>query len=226
MVLVSPNIVLLIFIIIIIVSALIAWWMKNYANYDKGAFHTFISILTGFGILLVLLFYYNVIVIQAQQQELASIQEISRVNNNVLNGILDGIKNASTIIPNFVLSITPLTNTICVSSAPPDPVTPQTCTEKMVLSYRIFSLWNDVIVSNNFIGICPVAFISNFLQRANSTQLYDEWQVNRLNFITSTQQFGDLLFDYGLQITNQTADEYTSAAQKLIVDPRYIKIFK
>ena len=224
--LVTPNVVLILLIVILLIAGIIAWRAKDYAEYDKGSFHTFIAILAGLGIFITFAFYYGVVDLQQQQQELATIQELARVNNAVLNSVLTEMKSASTIIPNFVLSITPLSNTVCMSSAPEDPVTPENCTEKMVLSYRIFSVWQDVIVSDNFLTMEPIAYIANFLQRANSPQLAQEWTVNKLNFSSATQTFGDLLFEYGLPITNQTPAEYISVAEKLMADPRYTSIFK
>lgn len=223
--LLSSNAALLLFLIILLVAAIISWTTTEYAEYDKGSFHTFISILAGLGIFITFLFYYNVVELQQQQQNLAFIQEISRINDSVLNSVLEEIQNASSVIPNFVLSVTPLTNAVCQSSAPEDPVNPQTCTEKMVLSYRIFSLWQDVTVSDHFPKADPQAYIANFLQRANSTQLYTEWTVNKLNFHTETQTFGDLLFEYGLPITDQVPESYINAANALIADPRYQQLF-
>lgn len=241
MVFVSQNLALIIFAIIITVSALIAWWMGSYANYDKGNFHTFIAILAGLGVFITFLFYMNVILLQGQQQELAAVQELARINDSVLNSVLDGIRQASNVIPNFVLSITPLTNTVCcvgttggtggtgpdvcIIPVETDPVNPQTCTTKMVLSYRIFALWQDVIVSNKFINYNATAYVSNFLQRANSPQLYAQWTVGKIDFSPDTQAFGDLLFEYGLPITIQTPTEYVAVAEKLIADPRYHAIF-
>ena len=223
---ITTNFALILFIVILVIAGVIAWSSKTYGEYDKGSFHTFISILAGLGIFVTFMFYLSVIQLQEQQQELTTIQELGRINNGVLNSMLDEMKTASLIIPNFVLSITPLTSTICKSSAPEDPITPQTCTEKMLLSYRIFSIWQDIIVSDNFLRIEPIAYIANFLQRANSSQLAQEWLVNKLNFSSDTQIFGDLLFEYGLPITNQVPEEYIMTAQKLISDPRYCSIFK
>jgi len=222
---VTPNFAIILFGIIIIISGVLAWRMKNYAEYDKGSFHTFIAVLAGLGVFVTFAFYLSVIELQQQQQALAAIQELSRINDSVLNSVLNEIQESSTIIPNFVLSLTPLTNTICTSSAIEDPVTPQTCTQKMILSYRIFSLWQDIIVSNGFLNIDPTSYIANFLQRANSPQLYQEWTVSKLNFLPSTQSFGDLLFRYGLPITNQTPEEYISVAQQLIADSSYTTVF-
>lgn len=235
MVLVTPNVALLFFAAIIIISAVIAWWMGTYGDYDKGAFHTFIAVLAGLGVFVTFMFYYNLVQLQNQQQQLAALQEFSRINDSLLNSVLDSIRDASDIIPNFVLSITPLTNTVCcptgttggcVIPLDQDPVNPQSCTEKMVLSYRIFALWQDVIMSGKFMGLDAIAYISNFLQRANSQQLYVQWTMSKLNFNNNTEQFGDLLFEYGLPITDQTPQEYMSVAERMIADPRYQNIFK
>lgn len=238
MVLVTPNIALGFFFLIIIVAAVIAWWMGSYADYDKCSFHTFIAILAGLGVFVTFLFYYNVVQLQNQQQELAAVQELARINDSVLNSVLDEIKDASNIIPNFVISITPLTNVVCCSTGATgsgtgtcvievgeDPINPETCTEKMVLSYRIFALWQDVVIGHKFTNFDSIAYVSNFLQRANSPQLYVQWTASRINFDTQTQSFGNLLFEYALPITNQTPEEYVSVAQKLINDPRYKAIF-
>jgi hypothetical protein len=232
MVLVTPVFAIAIFVVIVVVAIVAAWWWVDYTSYDKATFHTFISVLTGLGIIITFLFYYNLLQLQQEQQELAAIQETARINDSVLNNLLDAMLQASTIIPNFVLSITPLTNEVCCANGttgttgctiptPEDLVNPQTCTEKFTLSYRIFSLWQDIIVSNRFLTRSQVPFISNFLQRANSTQLYAQWTAAKLNFNPKTQSLGDLLFEYGLPITEQTPAVYIATAEALIDDPRY-----
>ena len=243
MALISQNQALIFFAVLIIICAAIAFYLGNHKNYDEGRFHTFIAILAGLGIFVTFLFYYNLIQLQGQQQQLAAVQELARLNDSLLNNVLDGINQSVAIIPNFVSSITPLTNTVCcftgftggtgftgstgcIIPTEPDPVNAQTCTEKMVLSYRLFSLWQDVLTSNRYINFDPTAYVSNFLQRSNSNQLYAQWTVTKLNFDSNTQTFGDLLFEYGLPITVQTPEEYISTAQKLIADPRFEQISK
>jgi hypothetical protein len=231
MLLITPALALIIFGIILVIAAIIGWWMNDYATYDKGSFHTFIAVFTGLGVFITFLFYLNLITLQQQQQQLAAIQEMARVNDSVLNSVLNSIVEASTIIPNFVLSITPLTNKVCCDTeecnipVEPDPVNSQTCTEKFTLSYRIFALWQDVLVANHFIHFDPESYVSNFLQRANSKQLFEQWTVNKINFNKNTQSFGDLLFEYGLPIVIQTPEEYTKVAIQLINDPRYKDLF-
>lgn len=225
MLLVTPNLALLVFIVILIIAAVVAWQMAVYSSYDSSRYHTFIAILGGLGVFVTFMFYYNIVTLQQEQMAISALTQLNQLSDGLLNSILVEMKNASTIIPNFVLSLTPLTNTVCNSSAPPDPVTPEACTEKMTLSYRIFSMWQDVVLTNGFINIDPVVYVTNFLQRANSEQLFDQWTVNRLNFVGEAQQFGDLLFEYGLPITDQTPTQYTAAANALVHDSRFTDIF-
>jgi hypothetical protein len=237
--LVTPVIGLIIFGLILLVAILVAFYMKSYETYDRSTFHTFVAIISGFSIFITFMFYWNLLQLQAQQQQLAAVQELARINDSVLNSVLDGITTASAIIPNFVLSITPLTNTACcdtgtggtgnTGAACPipvtqDPITPQTCTEKMSLSYRIFALWQDFITSNRYIHYDATAYVSNFLQKANSPQLYAQWTVAYIDFNTYTQQLGTLLFEYGLPITEQTAANYQAVAEQLVADPRFQEI--
>ena len=240
MALLSETVALLLFAIVIITSIVLSWYMSSHEKYERSQFHTFISILTGLGIFIVFMFYYNVVALQNQQQQLAFVQELARINDSVINTMLDEINQASTIIPNFILSITPLTNAACcfvgstggitsnemnlICTIPvkqADPINPQTCTQKMVLSYRIFSIWQDLILSNNFSNFDATSYVSNFLQRTNSPQLYAQWLVSKIDFNSKTQQFGDLLFEYGLPITEQIPQSYEIAAQNLLADPRY-----
>lgn len=222
---VTPNVALGIFVIIIIMAAVASFMMKDYTTYDKGSFHTFIAILAGLGVFVTFMFYFSVIELQQQQQELAGIQELSRINNAQLNSVLNEINKASKIIPSFVLSITPLSNTVCPNSIPPDTINPVSCTEKMVLSYRIFSLWQDVVISDYFLKVDALSYVAHFLQYANSKQLYSQWKVSRLNFSKQTQQFGDLLFEYGLKIRNQVPQEYIVTAKRLMCTQKYKEIF-
>lgn len=235
MAIVSENFALVVFLAVIIIALVVAWAMGSHEYYESTRFNTFIAILAGLGIIVTMMFYFNLITLQNQQQELAALGELARINDSVLNSVLDSIKVSSGLIPNFVLSITPLTNEICCSTGPtgptgcdisvgPDPVTPETCTQKMLLSYRIFALWQDVITSNRIIKFDATAYVSNFLQRANSPQLYVQWTAAKINFDANTQTFGDLLFKYASPITIQTPEEYSSVAANLIANPQFQEI--
>src|SRR3989338_7834162 len=182
MFLISPFMGIVIFAVIVVVAVIVAWWKRDYGAYDRGAFHTFVAVFAGLGVVVTFIFYLNLIALQQQQQQLTKIQEISTINDSTLNGILESMNSASTIIPAFVLSMTPLTNTICCPGGTTggtacaftpetDPVNPQTCTEKMTLSYRIFSIWQDVLLANSFLEEHQLAYVTSFLQKSNSQQL-------------------------------------------------------
>jgi hypothetical protein len=198
--------------------------MNSYENFDTSRFHVFIAILAGLGVFVTFMFYYNVVGLQQQQQDLSALSELTRLNEN-MNSVLTAIQESSTVIPNFVLTISPLTNSICGATAPTDPITPEACTQRATLSYRIFSVWQDVVISDNFTDVNPVVYVTNFLQRANSNLLFNEWTVSRLNFVDNAQAFGDLLFEYALPITDQTPEVYEKTADMLVADPRFGHIF-
>lgn len=196
--------------------------MQNYKNFDRSWLHTFFVILIGLGIFVTFMFYYNVVSLQNQQQELATVQELARINDSMLNSVLDGIRESSLIIPGFIQSINPLT---LYPEKIVDDNNIQTITQRSNLSYRIFSLWQDSIWSNQLVEVDQTPYITNFLQKANSQQLLREWLINRINFCNKTQLLGNLLFDYGQKITEQVPESYSSAAKELMKDPRYVGIF-
>lgn len=231
MILVSPTAAILFFALLIIGAAILAWWLGNYSDYDSGRFHTFIAIMAGVAVFVTFMFYYNIVALQNQQQEITIITETFRINDGVIDSILYTMQKASLVVPNFVLSLTPLTNTVCCSTGTTgtncqipvgeDPLTPEACTQKMNLSYRIFDLWRDVITSNKIIKFDTLSYVTHFLQYANSSQLYAQWSISYINFDSKTQTFGNLLFQYGLPITIQTPQEYVDVANNLIANPAF-----
>jgi hypothetical protein len=116
-----------------------------------------------------------------------------------------------------------------IPQLPPREATPLTAQEfvtQLSLSYRIFSLWQDVVMTSDFTAHTSATYMTNFLQRANSRPLAAIWRDHKINFSTKTQELGDLLFAYGLPITIQTPEEYTRVSALLTKDPRYLKILK
>jgi hypothetical protein len=222
MAVVSQAFALLVFLLILCISALIAWAMKTYAIYDRSTFRVFISILTGLGVFITFLFYYNVVSLQNDQQKLAFIQELDRIDDSLIDSIMTASNTAANIIPNFVLSINPLCAGECQAVQPgSDPSTTEAYIQKQTLSFRVFTSWKDILVSNVLLKFNALAYITNFLQRANSSQLYAQWVVAKIDFSHNVQTFGDLLFEYGLPIKEQTPESYVTAAHQFIDDPRY-----
>ena len=222
MVLISPNIALFVFLVIIVVAAIIAWAMGTYGEYDKHPIHSFMSILAGLAILVTFLLYYNLIQIQAQQQNLVIVDEISKLNDSLLSRLMLLINKAARKIPGFVSSITPLTR--CGDSIV-DELNAENCTQKTVLSQSIFAIWQEVVIESSIISFEALPINSNFLQRANSKQLFEQWELIKINFNGKTQDYGNLIFEYALPITIQTPEEYVKVATLLIADPRYKAIF-
>jgi len=227
MALISQEFGILVFLVLVILAIVVACWYEKYEVYDKGTFHIFVSVFCSIGVIITFLFYYNLLALQNQEQQLETVQELSRINVSMLDNMLNSINEMSTIIPNFIVSLNPLNvycptgTTGCISE---DPINPKTVTARSTLSQQIFSHWQDVILSNKIKHFDPVSYISNFLQKANSQQLYEEWKLNKINFMQSTQIFGDLLFEYGLKIINQTPEEYQQTASRLSLDPRYTSL--
>lgn len=231
--LLSQNITLIIFIVLIIGAAIISFLYGSYIKYDRGAIHIFFAILTGLGVIVTFMFYYNLVELQWQQQQLIELQAASRIDTSLSENVLKEIKKASLIIPNFIHSIHPLTNTLCndgvnscVVALAEDQATVETHTLKMILSTKIFSVWKDMITTNKVIHFNPKAYISDFLQKANSKQLFAQWMVCKINYSLQVQQFGDLLFEYASKIVEQTPCEYEKAAETLISDKRFTDIHK
>lgn len=219
---ITPQLALLIFICIIIVAAIISIATPNFGSFKASKGHTFLVTLIGLGIFITFLFYYSVVELQQDQTQLAIIQQTSILSDSISDGMMNEIKNASNIVPNFTLSLNPLLS--CAENIGIDSDTPVTCIERMVLSYKIFNVWQLVLIANNFIDYDEESYITNFLQRAHSKQLYDQWVVGKINFNNNTQAFGDLLFEYGKDVKENTPEAYHKAAEKLISDPRYQKI--
>jgi hypothetical protein len=221
--LINQKTALFIFLSIIVASILVAIYFKSFDEFEHNRIRTFITVLGGLGIIITFLLYYNIVALQTEQQETNRLTIIQEINISILNSILKAMNDASSIIPMFVLSLNPLTNSS--TSNVPDPTDPIASTTKTTLSYRIFSLWQDYIWLRDGIEIDSIAYLNNFLQRANSPMLHELWLVSKLNFTNETEALGDLLFEYALPITVQVPQSYIDASAKLIADPRYQNIF-
>lgn len=219
---VTPTVAIVVFVIILVISLLIAFNTKTFKDFDTSRVHIFIIALGGLGVIITFLFYYSVVELQQQDQQRSYLKETSRVSNQFTTKLLTNIRDASSIVPGFVATITPLQNKGITPQ--PDPNTPQVIATRFTLSTQIFSVWQDVIYSKAFLNISQLAFVTNFLQMANSSQLYAEWQNAKINLSDRTQLYGDLLFKYGLPITVQTPEEYVRVATELVNSSEFAHI--
>lgn len=216
--LITPGLVISVFLIILIVCILLANLVK--ANkHRQSQLGLFLLALSGLSVIITLLFYYSVIDLQQQQGIIATIQETQSINTQILNNVYNTFVASSAVIPNFVSLLNPLTP--CNQSAPPDTDSYQACLERSTLSHRIFVTWQDVMTSSTYIRYEWIPILSGFLQWANSPQLFIYWNLLYIDFTENAQAFGNLLFEYGLPITEQVPISYSEAAEKMFNDPRF-----
>lgn len=187
-------------------------------NYDQSRVFVFMSVLAGLGVIITFFFYYGVVELNEEQHRLNVVQETARISNILVEELMWEIVEAGKIVPNFAASVTPLQ---IYSHMTPDPETTDADFAKLFLSYKIFSVWQDLLIADEFTANEPLAYITSFLQRANSRPLFYEWIKHKIDFNSHTQKFGDLLFEYALPITDQRPDIYVDTAKKFLADPRY-----
>jgi len=221
MFLISPTIAILILLFLIGLAIVISYRTKSFEKYEKTRYHTFFSILAGLGIFLTFIFYYNIVYIQQQQQENVSVQEITKINDIINKEILTEIEKVTDIIPKYIASITPLINN---DPGIDDPNSILANTTRVLLSQRIFSLWQYVIESKTLLLYDEVGYISYFLQFANSKLLYKDWNTININYNQNVKTFGNLLFEYALPIKDQINTAYSNAALELIKNKDYQKL--
>lgn len=215
--LVRPSSTVFVLVSVVVVAIILAFLVTP-GEYEGSRVQIFMSILTGLGIVVTFFFYFGTVELNERQQKLAIVQETARINNVLIEELYNELAFASEIIPNFVASVTPVRSSYYV---PPDPTTARAQAEKTFLSEKIFSVWQDILISDEFTANEPLSYITRFLQNANSIQLYEEWLEGKVGFNVKTQKFGDLLFEYALPITDQRSEVYLNLAEKFIKDPRY-----
>lgn len=220
---VTPLIALIVFICVILAAAFISY-RSDASHFPHSKLKIFIGCLAGLGIFVTFLFYYSVVELQQEEMKINIIKQTARVNGAFIDGLLKEMLNASNVVPNFVISMMPLSS--CHLDFGEDENTSKACIERFALSYKIFTIWQDTIFSDKYINVDDETYISNFLQRAHSDQLKHEWEMSKLNFDKKTQVFGDLLFEYSAKIQEQTPEAYIEAAKELISNPVYQEIIK
>lgn len=221
---VTPVTALLVFIGVLVVSLLIAGFCTP-SKFDNTRTKIFITCLAGFGVIITFLFYYSVVSLQQTQQRQSIINMTSNINNKLLKGIIDQIQEAGKQVPHFTTSLFPLLDISHISPiVDVDLITTDNALLIYKISYKIFALWQELIIAMPFVDIDPISFLSNFLQRANSHELHEQWKRLKIDFNLETQTFGDLLFHYGLSIKDKTPDIYIKTAKTMMHDPIYKKI--
>lgn len=220
--------VMIVFIIILIIAIMSAC-MCNPETFEYTNWYVFLVTLAAFSIVLTFFFYYSLVEIQGQQQELNTIEETQKLTNSIVNITSVSMVQKMDTIPEFVKSLNPLDfnknnkyNNKNINNIECD----KKDITKHALSYEIFSVWQSVVSYKKFTSFKDEE--SNtilFLQWANSKELYEEWLKHRICFTDETVEYGDLLFSYGLNINRQTPSEYKKVIHKLTNSSTYRSIF-
>ena len=211
---INSTVGLVVLIVIIIVSVLICLAVTP-GTFEKSRANVFFLSLAALSIILIFLFYAALVQLNQKQVDLATIQETSTINNSIFD-FSDSLRVSSKNNPRLVLSILPL--------MPCNSGDVEKCTDRVILSYQIFSVWSDILNASGFANFDQLAFTTAFLQRANSKELFDDWVYLKINFSQKVQQFGDILFTYGLPITEQTPEMYVHTARQLLKNPKYTQL--
>jgi hypothetical protein len=224
MVLVSANLALGIFLVILTVGAIAAHHFSNYDSFDKHWFHTFVAVVSGLGVFVTFLFYYNVVGLQHEGQKLQTIEQVSHFSDLMVNGYLAAVRRAIEVVPQFIYSLHPL---VTPPDLPPDPDTPIAWAERSAVCYQIFSLWQEAVTSHRYLTeqLGETPFLTQFLHRCRSSWLREEWDRVKYMFSPTTQALGALLFRYSATVTEQTPTAYAAAAVLLEQDPEFRKLF-
>jgi hypothetical protein len=217
---ITPNVALAVFLGVLIVALFVAN-LCNPKYYNGTRTKIFISCLAGLGIVVTFMFYYGLVSIQQAQQRLDIVLMTSQISKMLTKGVIDQVQAASDKIPHFVMSLFPLLpqQEICE-----DEDTTANQILKFNISYKIFMLWQELLIATPFLDLDQHCYLCLFLQRASSKQLYNQWLCAKLDFNEETQTFGDLLFQYASNIKNHTNKIYIKTAKKILCDPIYKKL--
>ena len=219
--LVTTNVAIAVFIGILLIALIIAN-VCDPLTFKASRARIFLGVLFSLGLVITFLFYYALVNLQASQYRSNVLSLTSNINQILTKGVIDELHVASKHIPNFTLSLFPLTSCSCDKT---DDDTPENTLLKFKISYKIFSLWQELLLSHNLIDLDREAYLCIFLQKAHSKELHAIWNNTKLDFNCTTQEFGNLLFTYASYIKEQTPDNYIMAAKNIQKDGCFKKLF-
>lgn len=208
---VTPMMAIMILVAIGTIAAFIAL-LSNPESYNSSRIYVFITTLSSLAIFLTFLFYYSVVDLQQQQRRQAVVQETSRISEIIQVNFSESISKYAKEIPGFVAELLPLTDISPEEST----VDEEDRLLMQALSYQIFSVWQDIVLSTEFIAIDYSALVANALQRASSSRLFKIWKTQKIDFSDKTQKFGDRVFSKAAEIKEKTPEAYEKAAKELL----------
>lgn len=218
---ITPNVAIAVFLGVLIVAFFIAN-LCNPKYFSLTRTKIFISCLAGLGIIVTFMFYFSIVTLQQSQQRFDIIEMTAQISKMLTKGVIDQIQQSSAKLPHFVMSLFPLLHCGCDIKEDEDSV--ENCILKFNISYKIFTLWQELLIATPFLDLDQHCYLCLFLQRASSKQLHEQWLRCKLDFNEETQIFGDLLFKYAFKINCHTNDHYIKMAKKILHDPIYKKL--
>lgn len=106
--LIASDIVWWLWIFLLIVAIVIALWFGTHQSYESSRVHIFLEAITAMAIFIIVIFYYNVVITQADSQDVAARNEMLHLENEIFVGIIDDMNKTMSVIPDFVKSLCPL----------------------------------------------------------------------------------------------------------------------
>jgi len=219
MALVSPNIALFVFAAVVAIALGIACWFTSYDSFDKGRFHIFIAVLTGLGVVVTFMFYYNVVQLQNQEQQFELLTQAARVEDTLNKTIYPALREGATTVPAFVQSLYPLHN----HSAGVPVVGAAEQVIIATLSSSIFFLWENTITTHAIVHQDIGGYTFIFLQWAASPALAEQWETLAHTLSSRGQTYGRLLFAYA-KVSSLTREAFADATRALLHDDEFLML--
>lgn len=220
--LVSAFTAIVVFIIIVVIATVISWWIGAGMDYDQSYTKTFISILMCAIAIVLLIYYYNVLTLQAKNDLADELTNLQDTSETVISDVVDTLMDANEVIPHFVSSLYPIH--FKMEQRPPEDVEHHSAIiTRIFVSKKIFYSW-QAAVNTGYRGRGS-AFMAFFLQQAHSELLAEQWKLLKLNYSSNTQKLGDLLFSYSSSIIDNTVENYQKVADELGKDPKFTEAF-
>jgi hypothetical protein len=219
---INPIITFIIFIILIAISIVFSiQYTRSYDYFHSSRLNIFISLLTGIGVIITLLLYYALVTSILKQNEYIVIDDRNNFYTKSYEMIPSYITTVTPKIPIFVASITPL-QIISITPLPTNinSLTLEDESIKRSLSLLIFDTWRALLGLKTLNGIDLESWLVYQLQFCNSPLLYEYWKLLHINYPSNVTLLGNLLFEYGLAITNQVPQSYVQAGKTLLTDTR------
>ena len=180
---------IIIIVLLFVISLIIAIYMGNYKNYSKSVVHTFISIITGLGIIVIFTFYFINVSSINQSDDIEIKKEISEINELVYITIPHKMND---IYRNCECLVDELNE--CDEGNKKDD---NNYHEEVALCYLIFSSWKRFLLFSQYINKNSDydSYVNVFSKWGKSKKLKSHWINNRKYFDKKTISFGDAIFD-------------------------------